>query len=235
MNQTGFAAAGLQQVPAKSGQNKEKAMTRERTMRALITGFGPFPGVPRNPSGVIARAVAASPRWRRLGWAIEGVVFPTDYRHVEARIADLGRKPPAFVLMLGVAARSRHLRIERVARNRVSMTARDVSGRKVRRRVLEPDASAIRIGRHAGVSLVRTLRGAGVPARMSQDAGRYVCNAGYWWMLGAMPRRTRVVFVHIPMPGRAGTRHREPRPALSAMIRAITALVQAEIGRARRG
>ena len=31
--------------------------------RLLVTGFGPFPGVMRNPSAEIARRVAASARW----------------------------------------------------------------------------------------------------------------------------------------------------------------------------
>ncbi|MFY8112701.1 MAG: peptidase C15 [Rhabdaerophilum sp.] len=210
-------------------------MNKEKPMRALVTGFGPFPGVKHNPSGVIAGAIARSGRWARLGWRVEGLAFPTDYRHVEVRIGALAEDPPAFVVMLGVAARSRQLRVEMVARNRVSATARDAAGRKVKRRVLEPGAETIRPGRHAGAALVRDLRMAGVPARRSFDAGRYVCNAGYWWMLDAMPRGTRVVFVHIPLPGRAGRRRREPRPGLPAMIRAVTALVQAEIGRARRG
>ncbi|WP_284178610.1 peptidase C15 [Rhabdaerophilum sp. SD176] len=209
-------------------------MKKARPLRALVTGFGPFPGVPHNPSGVIAEAVTRSGRWARLGWQVEGVPFPTDYRVVLGWIKAFASAPPAFVIMLGVAARSQRLRVEMVARNRVSATARDVSGRKVNRRLLEPGAETIRPGRHAGAALVRDLRRAGVPARTSLDAGRYVCNAAYWWMLGAMPRETRVVFVHIPLPGKAGQRRHEPRPTLPAMIRAITALVGAEIGRARR-
>lgn len=203
-------------------------------MRGLITGFGPFPGVKHNPSGVVAGAVGGAGRWARLGWRIEGFAFPTDYHHVEARIAALAEDPPAFIIMLGVAARSQRLRVEKIAQNRVSATARDAAGRKVRRRVLEPGAETVRPGRHAGAVLVRDLRQAGVPARTSLDAGRYVCNAAYWWMLGAMPRETRVVFVHIPLPGRPGLRKREARPTLPAMIRAITALVQAEIRRSPR-
>ncbi|MCZ8188077.1 MAG: peptidase C15 [Beijerinckiaceae bacterium] len=209
-------------------------MSRERARRALVTGFGPFPGVKHNPSGEIARALDGAGRWKRLGWRVEGLAFPTDYRHVEARIGAVAQEPPAFVVMLGVAARSQRLRVERVARNRVSATARDAAGRKVNRRVLEPGAGAIRPGRHAGPVLMRDLRQAGVPTGISHDAGRYVCNAAYWWMLGAMPRETRIVFVHIPLPGRPGQRRHETRPTLPAMIRAITALVQAEIGRARR-
>ncbi len=112
-------------------------MSQHPSRHALITGFGPFPGVPRNPSGLLATRIARDPRWRRLGWRIKGRAFPTDYARVAAEIADLAEKPPRFVLMLGVAARSKALRVEMVARNRSSLTARDVSGRRVKRRALE--------------------------------------------------------------------------------------------------
>lgn len=205
-----------------------------KTRRALITGFGPFPGVPRNPSGVLALAIARSPRWKRLGWRLDGEMFPTDYRVVEGRIDDLAEHPPRFVVMLGVAARSKRLRVELVAQNRSSLTARDASGKAVKRRALEPGGPMLRHGRHGGMALVRDLRAGGVPARISRDTGRYVCNASYWWMLRAMPARTRVVFVHIPLPGRAGQRRVQPRPTMPAMERAITRLVLGEIGRIRR-
>lgn len=211
-------------------------MSQHPSRHALITGFGPFPGVPRNPSGLLATRIARDPRWRRLGWRIKGRAFPTDYARVAAEIADLAEKPPRFVLMLGVAARSKALRVEMVARNRSSLTARDVSGWRVKRRALEAGAAASRPGRHAGPALVQALRDGGVKAGISRDAGRYVCNASYWWMLGAMQRSTRVVFVHIPLPGMPGrrkrdSRKRDTRPDMAAMQRALSRLVLSELGR----
>lgn len=206
-------------------------MAHSASRRGLMTGFGPFPGVPRNPSGLLATRIARDPRWQRLGWRITGRAFPTDYARVAAEIADLAAKPPRFVLMLGVAARSQALRVEMVARNRSSLTARDVSGRRVKRRALEAGAAATRPGRHAGPALVRALRQGGVQAGISRDAGRYVCNASYWWMLGAMPRSTRVVFVHIPLPALPGQWKRDRRPGMAAMQQAVTRLVLSELGR----
>ena len=206
-------------------------MAHAASRRGLMTGFGPFPGVPRNPSGLLATRIARDPRWQRLGWCITGRAFPTDYARVAAEIADLAAKPPRFVVMLGVAARSQALRVEMVARNRSSLTARDVSGRRVKRRALEAGAAATRPGRHAGPALARALRQGGVQAGISRDAGRYVCNASYWWMLGAMPRSTRVVFVHIPLPALPGRRKRDRRPGMAAMQQAVTRLVLSELGR----
>lgn len=203
--------------------------------RALITGFGPFPGVPRNPSGVLMRRIAGSRHWQRLGWQVDGVLFPTGYSIVSRMIADeaVTGAPPAFTVMLGVAARAKWLRIEMRAKNRVSIHHRDASGSRPAAFRLERSRAVTRFGRHPGAVLVSTLRQAGVPARLSRDTGRYVCNAAYWHMLGAMPLTTEIVFVHIPMPRRGGQRQRDPRPSLAAMERALIALVSTMIGRAR--
>jgi pyroglutamyl-peptidase len=45
-------------------------------------------------------------------------------------------------------------------------------------------------------ALARAMRGAGVPARVSRDAGRYVCNHFYFLLLRRLAGRA--VFVHVP-------------------------------------
>lgn len=203
--------------------------------RALITGFGPFPGVPRNPSGVLMRRIAGSKRWKRLGWEMGGTLFPTGYAIVSRMIAEQAEAgpPPAFIVMLGVAARAKWLRVELRAKNRVSIHHRDASGKRPAVFQLQPSRAVTRFGRHPGAPLVTALRDRGVPARLSRDTGRYVCNAAYWHMLGAMPANTETVFIHIPMPGVAGRHKRDPRPSLPAMERAIATLIGAMIRRSR--
>lgn len=203
--------------------------------RALITGFGPFPGVKHNPSGVLAERLGRSGIARRLGWTVETALFPTGYGVVGERIAALARANPApdFVLMLGVASRAKWLRVELRAKNRVSSTYRDATGRRPASRRLEAGAETTRFGRHQGAALAGALRGAGVPARVSRDTGSYVCNFAYWRMLKAMPRETSVLFVHIPLPARAGVRKRDPRPSLPAMEAALKALALRLMTRAK--
>ncbi len=69
---------------------------------------------------------------------------------------------------------------------------------------------------------VHALRQAGVPAKLSRDAGRYVCNAlayrAYQWA-AAGPKPRLAVFVHIPRPS--------PHLPASALTRAIEALLVA--------
>lgn len=201
----------------------------------LITGFGPFPGVRINPSETLARRVAGLSTWQRLGWTAEALAFPTGYDIVSHQIDEksAGRPAPAFVVMLGVAAREKELRVELRAKNRVSTTHRDATSAKPRATCLVPGAETTRFGRYPGFTVLRALHMAEVPARLSRDTGRYVCNAAYWRMLGAMPKTTEVLFLHIPLPAKTGTRKKDRRPTMAAMARGITAVVRVMMLRAR--
>ena len=164
--------------------------------RLLVTGFGPFPGMARNPSEVIARRVAAGPRWRALGVDATSLVLPTTYAAIAEKLRPALEEPLAAILLVGVAARTRAVRIEQRALNRAS--------------ILLPDASRLRPGRIAlatgpayrcstvpAATMAAILRRHGVSCRASADAGRYLCNAAYF---EALASGVPVLFLHIPKP-----------------------------------
>ncbi len=174
-------------------------------VRLLVTGFGPFPGFPVNPSERLARAVAASRRFGRLGITVEGRVLETSYDTLAWELpAMLAEARPDVVLMLGVVGRARLPRVEERAVNRASRLSPDASGKAAAWLTLREDQPfALRTGASV-VPCVAALRRAGVAARRSIDAGRYLCNAGYFEALArAGPGGPVVLFVHVPRP--AGT------------------------------
>ena len=173
--------------------------------RLLITGFGPFPRVPRNPSERVARAVAANPRWRRLGWQVDLRILDTRYSALaEQLLPALHESDPDAVLLLGVAPRRDAITPERQARNRVSRLFPDAGGRvgDASLRLDRDDPQLIRRTQAPIAAMVRAMRGRGLRAAISRDAGRYLCNAAYYSALRACapPRGVRVAFVHIPFP-----------------------------------
>jgi pyroglutamyl-peptidase len=139
--------------------------------RLLVTGFGRFPGVSVNPSAEVARRVAASPRWRRLGIEAEALVMPTAYAAIEAVLAPALAGGFDAVLMIGVAGRARHVRVERRAANRASLLSPDVERRRRTAPALAPGPSH-RASRAGATAALARLRRAGLPCRLSQDAGR---------------------------------------------------------------
>ena len=167
--------------------------------RLLITGFGPFPGVPDNPSGRLARRLAASPHLRRLlGQAPDCLVLDTRYGALDTGLAPALAKRPHAVLMIGVAARRSRVCVETRAINRVSRLFPDAGGAVGRTLAFEPGGPAQRRSPAATPILV-ALRRAGLDAAASRDAGRYLCNAAYYLVL---EQGCPAVFLHIPMPPR---------------------------------
>ena len=84
--------------------------------------------------------------------------------------------------------------------------------------------------------LLGAVRVSGFPARLSRDAGRYLCNYAYWRALeGARDTSMLVQFIHIPqirlMPRRR--RSRRNALALAPLVAAAEMLLVALIAASR--
>lgn len=181
----------------------------------LITGFGPFPGAPVNPTTPLVRHLA---RLRRPGLAdvrLVGHVFTTSYAAVDRELPQLiARHRPDALLMFGVATRETRIRIETRARNALAMLP-DATSTSLRRHAIMPGAPAARRIPAPVVQLLAGARSARVPAYLSRDAGKYLCNYISWRGAEAAaaangPRLA--AFIHVPplarVPRRKGCRRR---------------------------
>jgi len=207
-------------------------------MRVLLIGFGPFPGAPFNPSAALVKALARRRRpalaeiWRATH------VFKTTYAAVDRGLPKLFGVKPDIILMFGLAGRRRELCIETRARNAVSLLFPDANGHR-------PQCGAIRPGEQAGLrgsapfnALLDAVRARRFPARLSRDAGRYLCNYAYWRALeSARAGHPLIQFVHIP-PIRLGPRPQQRRgrrsPSFRSLVAAAEALLVALIAASRR-
>ncbi len=216
-------------------------MPRQRSddgFTVLITGFGPFPGAPFNPTQALAQGLAARRRPRLADIKLVTHVFRTRYAAVDQELPRLiADHRPDVLLMFGLAARSRDLRIETRARNAVSALVPDAGGRVSQGCSIRAGAPAALSGRAPFHKLVTTARAAGVHARLSRDAGAYLCNYLYWHGCAATARNAEVpvvAFVHVPLVRRAARRPggRLTR-TLADLSRAGEAILLALIGAAR--
>lgn len=177
-------------------------------MRVLLAGFGPFPGVPRNPSAAVAQALARRRRPALVALDRSVHVFTTDYAAVDRDLPKLLASKPDVVLIFGLAARRRHICIETRARNAASLLFPDVNGRRPSTGVINAGGPAALLGRapfHRLLGATRTHNGA---VRLSRDAGRYLCNYVYWRALERGHNGPLVQFVHIPAIARHPRPHR---------------------------
>jgi pyroglutamyl-peptidase len=168
----------------------------------LVTGFGPFPGVPDNPTARIARRLDGL---EYGGARVRAFVLDVSYLRAaqQVRAAVEGRGWPAFVVHFGVACSADRVRVETVAINRKDASIADIDDHLGEAaRIDDSHALDARVGTTIdAASLTAALNEQGVPAKVSDDAGRYVCNATYFqsliW-LAAEGVATPCVFVHVP-------------------------------------
>jgi pyroglutamyl-peptidase len=197
------------------------------TPKVLVAGFGPFPGAPRNPSGELARNIAHSKRAARTGAKIVGIVIPTVYKEVFSTLSRaLKTERPDIVLLFGLAGGTPWMQIETRAANIIGIHP-DAAAEKPSDRSLIPGGMPFLNARAPAQRLVAAARKASVTARLSADAGRYICNAAFFHALHSAQKTGApklVAFVHIPSPrgrrpGKRRTRKIAP-PSFAALQRA---------------
>jgi pyroglutamyl-peptidase len=168
----------------------------------LLTGFGPFPGAPSNPTVALVERLVRRRHPRLAGVRRIAHVFATSYAAVDRELpALIARERPDALVMFGVAARIKHIRIETCARNAITCVIPDATGARPSRGVIAPGAPATLALRMPGQRLVAAARAAGMPATLSHNAGRYLCNYLCWRageLAGTGSGPHVVAFVHVP-------------------------------------
>jgi pyroglutamyl-peptidase len=174
----------------------------EARAKLLITGFGPFPGVPENPSGLIIEKIA-SEGWAPPGAALEAEVVPVQWSGAPETIAHRVRSSGCDgVLMVGVASKARTFRVEMRAQNRVNRRRRDADGAAWIGEKILPIGPAVARATAPVADMVRAIQRAGFPCEASSDAGDYLCNFTLYRVLvdtAADPQPPTAGFLHVPM------------------------------------
>ncbi len=213
-------------------------MPSHRTI--LLTGFGPFPGVEHNASAMIVKRIEQVAARRLANHTIVTHVLPTQWQGLAERLSDLVHTTrPFMALHFGVSCRARGFEIEAVARN-MAIPHPDAHGCWPRSRHLAPSSPLSLTTKLPAREAVDALRRLGLNARLSRDAGGYLCNAAYYHSLlqSRGHRGHDALFVHIPTNLRLSScSHRAPRLPTSGMsevqaihgsLRLIEVLLHAE-------
>jgi pyroglutamyl-peptidase len=183
-----------------AGLPRRAGTRRETRTTVLLTGFGPFPGVPVNATMRLLPELARAAERQFPDVHLAAEILPTEWtaapRLLERLLADL---QPDLALHFGVSSRARGFEVERRARNACAAQP-DAAG-------LLPVAAALSDdgAEHLPASLpvehiVARLRRRGIPAFVSRDAGAYLCNATLYHSLSCGRRAPgrRIGFVHMP-------------------------------------
>ena len=179
-------------------EDDQARRTRGRTT-VVITGFGPFPGVPVNATMLLVPGLVAAARAAFPGTHFVSEILPTEWRAAPKRVDQLlAQYQPDLVLHFGVSGRARGFEIETRGHNVCAM-APDAAGLQPPK----PDVrsgGAMRIAARVPVAEIsRRLRLRAIPAFQSWSAGTYLCNATLYHVLAAtVGSACDAGFVHIP-------------------------------------
>jgi pyroglutamyl-peptidase len=197
----------------------------------LVTGFEPFGGETVNASWEAARRLEG---WRHGGYVAVARRLPCAYgASVKDLIRAIETLRPEALLMTGQAARRAAVCVERFACNLDEAAAPDNDG-VLRRAVRISEGAPERLEAAAPVNvIVRAIREEGIPARVSTNAGGFVCNHLYFGALRYLSDTSsaaRAVFLHLPATPEqtsagASARRLTPAQAAEALRAAAAAMV----------
>ena len=173
-------------------------------LQTLMTGFGPFGSVADNPTERLLHHFAAQ---NVDGHDLTVCALPTSFARApkmfQAVFEAGGRdgQPFDLILMLGVAARGETWRVETQGLNQDAPAIADADGDLVPEREIVPGGAA-----HLPVTLppqvmLLAVESSGLPVRLSDSAGQYLCNHLLYTALALAHRGgvvSRIGFLHVP-------------------------------------
>ncbi len=203
--------------------------------RLLITAFEPFAGLGTNPAlEVMSRLKPSVFR----GWRVYKQKMPVSGRAAARLVpALLARLKPEVMVSFGLAAGEASVRIERFALNIQDYGIKDNAGCMPRGKLIKPEGPAAYFTGIDPLKLAAAVKRAKVPARVSNYAGAYVCNALMYEAMHAIASQglpTRFAFIHLPLTTEMVLREKSckavpPSLPLAALVRAAEAAIKAAL------
>jgi pyroglutamyl-peptidase len=195
----------------------------------LLTGFEPFAQAAENPSRRAVLALAAAPP---PGVDLVTEILPVTYKGAGPALhAALRRHRPDVVIATGLAGGRAEISVERVAINIDDARIADNAGERRVDTPVVPDGPAAYFSTLPIKAVAAAIRAHGVPARVSQTAGTFLCNHIFYLASHAAATeypRLRAGFLHMPwLPDQAADHPGEPSMALATIVTALHAAIAA--------
>lgn len=197
--------------------------------KLLLTGFEPFGGEKINPSWEIARSLDGA----EIGDAkVVAAELPVVWgQAVDLLVELIGREKPDIVVSLGQSGRE-DLCVERVGINVSDAASADNADVQLTDAPIDAEGPVAYWSRLPVKAMVAAVRAVGVPARVSNSAGTYLCNHVMYGALHHLAKTRPCIpcgFIHVPaLPEQIALR---TNPAasigLETQIRGIRAALEA--------
>ena len=188
----------------------------------LITGFDPFGGETVNPSWeAVSRLPDTVGQYR-----LTKLQIPTVFAAAaDAVLAAAKADRPDVILCIGQAGGRDAVTPERIAVNMASASIPDNAGNRPVEAPILPGGPDGIFATVPVAAMAEAIVGAGLPGKISNTAGTFVCNDTLYRLLAHFAGTgTRVGFIHVPhLPTQA--KAGGPSMTLDAIIAALTAAI----------
>jgi pyroglutamyl-peptidase len=218
--------------------------------RILISGFEPFGSDLINPSQWLMNALEnrendVLPVSLRAGHRVRTIVLPVVYEKSFLKLkSEIEIFKPHVVLCFGQAAGRASIEFERFALNIIDSDQSDNDGVRIRDKEISAHGATAYQTNLPIEDLVRAVGSVGVPAKISNSAGTYVCNELFYRLqefqevielsenesLQSREPVFRSGFIHLPYvteqvatrPGLAALDFKQMKSALNAILNYFT-------------
>lgn len=159
----------------------------QTNVRILVTAFEPFGGSDTNISQRVLDAILAD---------VAKLLLPVSFRRAPEVLNEaIGQFQPDVIIAMGQAAEGDKIRLERLAINMMDSAKGDNDGYIPDEEIICPEAPLALKTALPVKQLCADCINAGLPTKVSNSAGLYVCNCIYF---EALRYTTNSLFVHIP-------------------------------------
>lgn len=169
-------------------------------MRILISGFEAFGGREINPTALLVEALENNkihyPDSLMVNQVLLPVTFESAFDVLQEKIETFN---PDVVISFGMAKRD-SIEIETVAINHINATIADNSGVMPKNQLITPDGPPSYLSTLPVQGFETTLKEAGLPVKLSNDAGAFVCNYLFYRLMETNQESFRLCgFIHVPL------------------------------------
>lgn len=167
----------------------------------LLTAFEPFGGESVNPAELAVRSLEGS--------SIRTLILPVEYGRAARMAADeIRRLQPHAVICTGQAGGRKGITPEKYAFNLRSSSSPDNAGKICLEEPVLPGGPEKLESRFGAEAIAKAIQRKGIPAYVSESAGRFVCNDVMYSVLYEL-KDTSVPagFIHVPFCTEQAARH----------------------------
>ena len=200
-------------------------------MDVVVTGFDPFGGEPVNPAW---EAVKQLDGLTIAGARVHAVQIPTvRFKAIEKVQAAIKEYDPDVVLCVGQAGGRMDLTVERVGINCDDFRIGDNEGNQPIDEPIVPGGPAAYFATLPIKRMVAALTSHGIPAKVSNTAGTFVCNHVLYGLLDTLAhdsKKRRGGFIHVPyLPEQAARLKNQPSMALATIVEGLKLAVEVAV------